>query len=182
MKQTYSTFAAVLFIGLLVFLALRTGVDRNAVVSEPSTLPTTLSVQASPVAIIPSPIGKPAPSSAPSVSLEIAVPSREEVRAEVAKDPHATPFSLMKFAASLGPKLEASMASEDTAKKFFSELTSCTEDTQGGHPESARALCLHNAHLLREKYSSLKEPYETLRNSVPERIGSLADIVNGDRK
>jgi hypothetical protein len=100
------------------------------------------------------------------------VPSTEELRAEVANDPHLPPPSLMKFAEVMGKYLEQAEQSEDAAANFVGELDECLRDEE--HPEPIRALCLASANRLSNKFEVLKPRTAEMANAAGDHLTELA--------
>jgi hypothetical protein len=88
-------------------------------------------------------------------SIREQMPSLNEVRAEVQKDPLATPAPLLKFSSVLEAKIKIAMKSEAAARVIVIQLQDCALANVGQNANSASAMCLLNAHKLSNKYTSL---------------------------
>lgn len=109
----------------------------------------------------------------PGVTFPV-MPSLKDVAAQVKLNPHALAPGLMNFAASLGQRMETALGSEDEASRFFPELQSCALARGEQSSRSAQALCLENARVLSERYSSLGGDYEALKREADPAIVRLA--------
>lgn len=98
---------------------------------------------------------------APSV---LAAPSVDQVRQEVAENPHHTPRSIIAYAAELGPKMERALESEEVALAFFEELKTCCLNST--LPVVIQAICLSNAQVLMEAHATLEGPFVSLKGQA----------------
>jgi hypothetical protein len=89
-----------------------------------------------------------------SLPLVDSIPSKDDLRKDVALDPHATPQGLLKFSVVLFQKQKAAKADGGVAKAFFEELQSCALAHESA--QSVQVLCLLNAKRLAKQYSSLE--------------------------
>ncbi|MEO5969077.1 MAG: hypothetical protein ABIQ95_04050, partial [Bdellovibrionia bacterium] len=92
----------------------------------------------------------------------LAPPGLDQVRKEVQANPHLTPGSILEFASHLGSKMELALKSEEQGNLVFKELEDCTLNTIDYSPVSIRAVCLSNANVLGQRYSSLQLKYQAL--------------------
>jgi hypothetical protein len=107
--------------------------------------------------------------------LKEAIPTREILRAEVARDPHETPQALLSFSVDLQQRQVEAMKSEHAAQIIFKELEHCTADATS--PSAVRALCLLDAKRLQTAYPSLASEYRQLEAAVDARtVGLIKDI------
>lgn len=101
-------------------------------------------------------------------------PSLTEVRAEVERDPHSTPESIIRFAQGLAPAMETALASEPDARALQPKLARCARDSE---VDSTAALCLVNSKRLADKYASLRQDYAKLASDVRPVVASLERAV-----
>lgn len=102
-------------------------------------------------------------------------PALEAVRAEVARDPHGTPPTLLAFASRMADRMEVALASEAEATRFFGELDDCVQDQSPatGLPQT-RLSCLANAGRLSRKYpGALSGKFGELEDKVPGLAATL---------
>lgn len=99
-------------------------------------------------------------------------PTAEDLRAEVAKDPHLPPPTLMKFAAALGERMQAAEKSELESTNLVSELDECLRNEN--HPEGIRAMCLASASRLAKRYPTLQDRTAEMVRVAGPRISNLA--------
>ncbi len=100
-------------------------------------------------------------------------PSVDQIRQEVASDPHSTPISILNFAAKLGPKMEQALETEETALVFFEELKKCTLNST--LPVSIQAICLSNVQILTETYPILEDQMNIIKEQASAESVRLID-------
>jgi hypothetical protein len=101
---------------------------------------------------------------APLISV---TPTLQNLRDDIAKDPHNAPASMIKFAVELGHRMDDAEKSRAFAGDFLDDLESCT--LSGDNASSIRALCLSHANRLSAKYEDMKPRVENLaRRADPE--------------
>jgi hypothetical protein len=126
------------------------------------------------------PNAAPAPSSRPVISkatdLREQTPSLEQVRNEVAANPHKTPMSVIEFSVALGEKMRA-VQNETQATELFRELEDCTLDRPENKTKSVRALCLARARRLSDRYDSLRTSYSTLVSRSDKDVVHISKSV-----
>lgn len=109
---------------------------------------------------------------------ELAFPALDQVREEVRQNPHHTAPTLVSFARSLAPKMEAAQHSPEKARSLFEELRNCALGyAKAGEQSlaSVQALCLHNAKRLSETHPGLAQGYRSLtQKASPEVMDLLA--------
>lgn len=106
-------------------------------------------------------------------SLRNSYPDRQEVKADVEKDPHSTPDSIVKFAKTMGPLMDKAYLSGDDAKVLINELHDCAVDNSVA--QTARALCVSNADKLGKAHPQIKEKAAEIRASVSPDVKKLLD-------
>jgi hypothetical protein len=120
------------------------------------------------------------PQAAPVVAEDdepIHAPGAEDLRKDVAKDPHSTPAALIEFAEKLAPKMEAAETSVEKAREFFGELEECVMDQPQTGAKPVQALCLANAAELAEIHPELKGTYEALSKNAPPAVVQLLEAA-----
>lgn len=133
------------------------------------------SMQARPSQIVP------APQERLMRPLARVIPSSATVRAEVARNPHVTPPSILSFSLELGERFDRALRSSEESEKLMRELEKCaTEDVRntGERLQSVRALCLLNARHLSEQRPELKNAYSVIEAKVPDAIRKLSNVAN----
>ncbi len=110
--------------------------------------------------------------------IEKQIPKLEDVKKEVAADPHKTPRSLIQFSLDLGTKMDIALKSKEASEKMMQELGVCAKGERVKTPPSASAICIQNAYELSEKYSELKKDAD----SVKEQANSAAQKIFHDMK
>lgn len=103
-------------------------------------------------------------------------PSREDLRQEVAKNPHDTPVSLLSFSAGLYERTAAALQDPAAAETLFEELQDCVTGTDQKGKTSVQAICMLNARRLHEKHESLSRRYENLERQADPKI---LDLMQG---
>jgi hypothetical protein len=110
-------------------------------------------------------------SSAKRINLQCIPPSIEQIRAEVAHNPHVTPPSLMKFADCIGVRMDG-VGTMESANALFADLRDCTLNQS--FAESIRALCLASATKITERFSELKASNADLLREADPAVVRLA--------
>jgi hypothetical protein len=136
--------------------------DPAAKVSPPLTSPSS----APPT---PSPRVEPGKAILDSVTLD--APSVNQLRTEVAANPHETPPSVLSFAAELAPRMAAALHSSEKAHHLWNELEKCT--SQISSPTVIRSICLSNINILADHYS-WQEKYQDLLGKVNPEVKRLS--------
>jgi hypothetical protein len=95
-------------------------------------------------------------------------PVKADVRAEVARDPHRTPESLIKFATNMGPLMQKAYKNNDDAGLMVKELRDCATDESIA--KSARALCVSNVEKIAKTHPEMKKNADELRASVSPEV------------
>lgn len=108
--------------------------------------------------------------------LRTSFPDKNILREEVARDPHEIPPSLIHFSTILGPLMEIAYESKKDAVLLISALQDCALDDTVA--ESARALCVSNAHKLGDIYEELKERANEIEFNTPEGVKTLLKKKN----
>ncbi len=101
----------------------------------------------------------------------IPLPEVEDYRDQAEKNPHSTPEVVLKFAAQMGPKMEAAFNSEEAALALMPELKDCALQAE---IRSIRALCFSNVVELETKYPSLQNPRKELESEMDSATLELA--------
>jgi len=104
-------------------------------------------------------------------------PALEDLRKEVAENPHATPQGLIRFSEVLYLKQVEAEKSEEKAKEFFLELQDCALNKTGRESRNVEALCLLTAKNLKKKYASLNRSVEALESRVNPETARLTRLV-----
>lgn len=97
-----------------------------------------------------------------STPLKEEMPSLNEVRAEVQKDPHETPPQLLKFSEALESKMQIALKSEAAGRLMMSQLQDCALAPPGTTSTSVSAMCLVGAKQIAAKYVSLNPEAEAM--------------------
>src|SRR5262249_30351475 len=104
-------------------------------------------------------------------------PSGEDLRREVADNPHTTPIGLVRFSVELYEKQTEALKSEETAHTFFSELENCALGPEQKGLHNVQALCLLNAKRLQKAYPSLAREYDRLESQAePDAVRLMSDM------
>jgi hypothetical protein len=112
---------------------------------------------------------------------ELSIPNRETIRAEVEKNPHETPPSLLKFSIELGRQFKIAMLSEKNARSFFKKLEECVTDPTLQGADSSQALCLRDAQRLARAFPSLQGLFNNLSDEASPQARRLG-LLSTDRK
>lgn len=125
-----------------------------------------------------------APSAEAKTFPPLKTPTIQEFRNEVARDPETTPPSLLRFAAVLGPRMEAALKSEDAAKALEPELEDCALARNGhGAIASVQATCLSDARKLGRAYpDSLGERAANLTSQADPSVTRLLSVLPADER
>ena len=100
----------------------------------------------------------------------------ENIRQEVAENPHHTPPSLIAFAQHLAARMEHAEGSSDSraARVLFEELAQCMSTGHGaGRVPQLQVSCLTNAERLAIKYPELRDAAKKLREQAPQDVKTL---------
>ncbi|MGK5090131.1 hypothetical protein WDW86_21485 [Bdellovibrionota bacterium FG-2] len=121
---------------------------------------------------------QPAPlsSSQPSADLtprSLPIPSTEQMRVEVAANPHGHPPSLMRFAEVLAKKMEDSEKSPEKARVLFDELEECLKNRDT--TSMILALCYFNAEELSEDYPEFDARAKRAAENLPKDVKQLLE-------
>lgn len=145
-----------------------TQIDENspAVLAEEKDTSERESTHSGSTTIIPDPTPEPSqqPLTQSSSETQLHSPTLEEVRKEVAENPHEPPRSILEFASELAPKMRKAYHSEDFASNFFRELRECALNSL--NPETIQILCLKNAKFLVQKYPNFEKDWAELGNEI----------------
>lgn len=104
------------------------------------------------------------------------IPRAEDVRAEVAKNPHGTPEALVRLSVSLGDRLDA-LKSESDASGFLDELDECVTKSSVPTTSDAKTLCLLNAKRVGEKFPALESKFANLEKRAPEKVRQALEFL-----
>jgi hypothetical protein len=107
-------------------------------------------------------------------------PSLKVLRMEVKNNPHATPPSLLEFAARLAERMEAANSSVEIASTVFKELEACITNEELREATSVQALCLEATSRLSKSYPShteFKTRHETLRRNAPKPVITVLETI-----
>ncbi|MES2962553.1 MAG: hypothetical protein V4760_01595 [Bdellovibrionota bacterium] len=115
-------------------------------------------------------------SGAPLQPVAQLIPSIENLRAEVAKNPHGTPQGLSKFSISLGDRLDA-LKNEVEAGNFMEELDECVTKPSVETTSDVKTLCLLNAKRVGEKFPALRAKSANLEARAPEKVRKALDAL-----
>jgi len=103
-------------------------------------------------------------------------PDKSEVRADVEKNPHRTPESLVIFATNMGPLMEKAYKSDKDADVLIKVLHDCATDDNVAR--SARALCVKNVDKIAKTHPQMKGKAEELRSDVSPEVLKLLEKRN----
>jgi hypothetical protein len=93
----------------------------------------------------------------------IHLPRIEDLREDVASNPHETPRALLLLGAELGVRLRIALRSEPEAKTFIKQLRDCATGIANElSPPPVQALCLVHAQPVVRKFPELKAEYAEL--------------------
>lgn len=112
-------------------------------------------------------------------------PARDQIREEVAQNPHVTAQSLLAFAEELSLSMQGAFADKDTRYTVSRQLIDCARDKQTrGSAQAARALCLYNLERLKDKYpEELLAPYQMLLAELPDDVIFVSGVTpNSEEK
>ena len=176
MNRNNSLIFATLLLALLGYGYWRAD-PKSAEVPMSSMNPTTTSNLTSHPAdqtkvVAPSPTPK-TQASPPQKTIAEMAPKKEELREQVAENPHQAPSSLLTFAAELGDRLDQAVANPSQTRPFFKELSDCVQGAGAGSSTSVQAVCLATARRMSESVPEFKPDYDRLLGSTPESIVKL---------
>ena len=108
------------------------------------------------------------------------LPLSATLRAEVAKDPHSTPASLLRFGVDLGEQMQLARQSKTEAVRLMKELKTCAlpEDLLNS-PIQVRALCLVSVRKLEPIWTELREEGESIVEAADQEAIALAKNIPG---
>jgi len=98
-------------------------------------------------------------------------PHTQDVKAEVAENPHQTPSSLIKFAETLGHLVEKGLKNPGDANLLINTLEDCVLDENV--IVSSRALCLSRAEQLAIAYPQFKSNFSDMRKNAGAEVLEL---------
>ncbi|HTL12310.1 MAG TPA: hypothetical protein VL588_07470 [Bdellovibrionota bacterium] len=88
----------------------------------------------------------------PKFTGRLEAPPVQNLRDEVAKDPHGTPPSLLRYAAQMADRMEAAFQSPEEADRLYPELEDCVKDPGGTVTQTVKLTCYVNALRLSRRY------------------------------
>jgi len=88
----------------------------------------------------------------PKFTGRLEAPPVQNLRDEVAKDPHGTPPSLLRYAAQIADRMEAAFQSPQEADRLYPELEDCVKDPGGTVTQTVKLTCYVNALRLSRRY------------------------------
>lgn len=103
-------------------------------------------------------------------------PDKMEVKADVEKNPHRTPESLVIFATNMGPLMEKAYKNDKDADVLIKVLHDCATDNNVAR--SARALCVKNVDKIAKTHPQMKGKAEELRSDVSPEVLKLLEKRN----
>jgi len=109
-------------------------------------------------------------------NLRNSFPDKTEVRADVEKNPHRTPESLVIFATNMGPLMEKAYKSDKDADVLIKVLHDCATDDNVAR--SARALCVKNVDKIARTHPQMKGKADELRSDVSPDVLKLLQKRN----
>lgn len=115
-------------------------------------------------------------SGAPLLPVAKLIPRAEDVRAEVAKNPHGTPEALVRLSVSLGDRLDA-LKTESEASGFLDELDECVMKPAVATTSDVKTLCLLNAKRVGEKFPVLESKFAGLEKRAPEKVREALEFL-----
>ncbi len=98
--------------------------------------------------------------------VEKLIPKIEDIREEIAQDPHQTPQSLLNFAVELSEKMDVALRSREASEFLLSELKDCTAGEKVKTAPSASAACIKNAYELSAKYDELRHEADLVNSQA----------------
>lgn len=107
------------------------------------------------------------------------LPLNTELRQEVARNPHQTPPSLLRFGADVGKRLSQAKKSETEASRFLTELSECGTSELGAQmPVQVQAMCLITASQLGKVWPTLHSRVEEiLKSSDPKSLDLASRLL-----
>ncbi len=96
--------------------------------------------------------------------IEKQIPKLQNVRDEVAKNPHRTPHSLMQFSADLSDKMVLALQSKEASQYMMKQLDACASGDAVATASSASAVCIKSAYELSAKYPELVGDSDKIRD------------------
>jgi hypothetical protein len=143
------------------------GVPTNGAVTKLAAVPA--ASQPTNLAQMPTRIAEP---------IAAAVPSLEEQRREVEKNPHVTPLSLLRFSDAVQSRIEQQATTDQGAARVFTELEDCVAAPKDKDAHSVQALCLLNARRLSKAHPELAGRYASLRTRAQSEVLRRADAID----
>ncbi len=111
--------------------------------------------------------------------LEKLLPKLEDVRAEVEKDPHQTPSSLIRFAAEMSVKMDIALQSKEASQFLLNELLDCTSNEKSKTTVSTSAACIKNAYELSSKYEDLSQDADRVKSRADPEAQRIYNSMKG---
>ncbi len=108
------------------------------------------------------------------------LPTKEQVREEVARNPHVVPSSVVDYAQRLGEWLERASQDRDLALELGVILEECVRN--GEVADSVRILCFRQASRLQEFYpddAGVEVLVMAIRDAAPDSIHDQAGLLDG---
>ena len=103
--------------------------------------------------------------------IEKQIPKLQDVRNEIAKNPHVTPHSLVQFSADLGDKMVLALQSKEASQFMMKQLDACASGEAVATASSASAVCIKSAYELSAKYPELIGDSDKIRDHAdPEAL------------
>ncbi len=123
-------------------------------------------------------LSAPAPRSSAQPGLDyssrtLPIPSSEQMRAEVAANPHGHPPALMRFAEVLAKKMEDAEHSPEKARALFDELEECLKNRDT--TSTILALCYFNAEELSEDFPEFEARTKRAAEILPKDVRQLLE-------
>lgn len=103
-------------------------------------------------------------------------PSRDEVRKEIAADPHVTPSSVTALAHHIGQQMEGIAKRPADAERLMSDIKVCLDAKDA--ISSAQALCLSTAQHLGQIFPNLQPRYEELQKSASPAVVKMVNALH----
>ena len=118
-------------------------------------------------------------SSAPLKTVKELLPNVNEMREEVAANPHLTPMAITRFSLALGRRLDALQSIQDGAA-FMAELNGCVTDRDQRNERNIRSvqsLCILNARKTRNKFPDLEKQYQDVKKKADPAARAIEEAL-----
>ncbi len=115
---------------------------------------------------------------APSPPIREGMPKLDEIREEIARDPHSPPLSGLRFTIMIAQRMQKAQGSEEESRKLFAEVEDCArnEDPASSVP-SLQAVCLQTAREIVERYPGLQNRFDEMMAKAEPEAAAIAREV-----